>query len=117
MPLIERVLLVALLLLPALGLTQCQTVGWFSSAVNDTLATLKTLSGNLTVNSVYQLENDIPEQRLALEHIYKETGGPHWSSFYQSTVYLDLLATLEATVPAGRLCLALKDQQVRCGSI
>ena len=95
------VALAGLLLLSLLQSSRGQTVGLFSSMTNETLASFISLAGNLSIYSVYLEENDIPEQRQALETLYFATGGPHWSPSYSSTVYLDGLQQLLAATPAG----------------
>lgn len=95
------VLATSLLALSMAGFSRGQTVGLFSSLTNETLATFITLAGNLSIYSVYLEENDIPEQRQALETFYLATGGPNWSSTYSSTVYLEGLAQLVMAAPAG----------------
>ena len=97
----------AVLLLSLAPVAQCQLVGLISSTTNKTLGTFVGLSGDMSLSSVYQPENDIPEQRAALETLYAATAGSSWSSSYSSTVYLELLAGLAANYSPGDLLIFL----------
>lgn len=43
--------------------------------------------GNLDIYSVYQPQNDFPDQYKALQTIYIALGGDHWSAVFQQTSY------------------------------
>ena len=64
------------------------TFGLVSSRTGGTLATL-TVSGHLSLKRSYQPENDIPEQRQALENLYNATAGRNWLAAYSTTYNLD----------------------------
>lgn len=102
------VVLARLLLLVSLArFGECQLVSWLSDTTNETLASFVTLAGNLSIDSVFQLKNDLPEQHAALKVLYEATGGPNWSSTYSSDVNLEGLAQYAAAVGTGKLTQAI----------
>ena len=52
------------------------------------------LAGDLQINSVYQTENDIPEQYAALQEIYTALGGDYWDPAYKQLTDAEEVAAL-----------------------
>ena len=74
------------------------TLGLVSNQTGDVLATI-TQGGGLSLFSVYQPENDIPEQRLALEVLYNTTAGQNWTAgAYFSTAFIEFVEEFEYEV-------------------
>lgn len=69
------------------------TIGLQSSDDTTTLA-VTDLYGDLQINSVYQTENDIPEQYAALQEIYTALGGDYWYPAYKQLTYAEEVAAL-----------------------
>ncbi|KAL0023908.1 hypothetical protein WJX79_009620 [Trebouxia sp. C0005] len=46
-------------------------------------------AGNLQLNSVYQPENDLTEQRAALEELYAALGGDYWAAAYKQLTEIE----------------------------
>lgn len=70
------------------------TFGLLSSQNNSTLAEFS-VSGQWDLFNLYQPENDIPAQRVALEELYIATQGQNWSpGAYFSTVLLEEIEEL-----------------------
>ena len=68
------------------------TIGLQSS--DDTTLATTDLYGDLQINSVYQTENDIPEQYAALQEIYTALGGDYWYPAYKQLTYAEEVAAL-----------------------
>ena len=58
------------------------SVGLVNSATGN-IEAFTDFAGNLQLNSVYQPENDLPEQRAALQELYAALGGNYWGSAYK----------------------------------
>lgn len=52
--------------------------------------------GNLNIYSVYQPEDDLPDQYQALQSLYDALGGDYWSAAYKQKSYAE---TVQALVP------------------
>ena len=61
------------------------------------LSAVTDLYGNLNVYSVYQPENDLPDQYAALEKIYEALGGDYWNAAYKEDNVVQL-QTYESTL-------------------
>jgi hypothetical protein len=64
------------------------SVGLINSATGNVEA-FTDLMGNLQLNSVYQPENDLPEQRAALQELYTVLGGDYWGAAYKQLSYIE----------------------------
>lgn len=80
-------------------LAHAQTVGVFDHLLNDTIASIELGRGDFEVSSFYQVTNDIPEQRGALERFYHATGGQHCSTIFNNSAALDAYYALETGAP------------------
>ena len=64
------------------------SVGLYNSAT-DQLEAFTDFAGNLQLNSVYQPENDLPEQRAALQELYAALGGDYWGAAYKQLTSIE----------------------------
>ena len=72
-----------------LQLARCQSFAYVSPLTNKVVAELDT-AGHLNFYSLYQPENDIPEQRAVLDELYAATAGENWTpAVYQQAALLD----------------------------
>ena len=75
------------------------TIG-LKSVSGDDLVAQTDWAGNLNIYSVYQPENDVPDQYKALQTIYAALGGDYWDPAFKKTSYAQQLQALEDSVPA-----------------
>lgn len=75
------------------------TIG-LKSVSGDDLVAQTDWAGNLNIYSVYQPENDVPDQYKALQTIHAALGGDYWSSAFKQTSYAQQLQALEDNLPA-----------------
>ena len=73
------------------------SAGLYSAATNSVIAQTD-LAGNLVINSVYQIQNDIPAQREALTDIYNALGGDYWNAAYKYSAAAELVSAYEDTL-------------------
>ena len=73
------------------------SAGLFSAATNSVVAHTD-LAGNLVINSVYQIQNDIPAQREALTEIYNALGGDYWNAAYKYSAAAEMVSAYEDTL-------------------
>lgn len=79
---------------------QAQRVAVLDDDSNATLSYTELATITLGFESLYTLEQDIPEQRAALRTLYDATGGPDWTSLYNNIADLDAQLAFEAGLPA-----------------
>ncbi|KAL0029412.1 hypothetical protein WJX77_005563 [Trebouxia sp. C0004] len=64
------------------------SIGLYNSAT-DKIEAFTDFAGNLQLNSVYLPENDLPEQRAALQELYVALGGDYWSAAYKQLTFVE----------------------------
>ncbi len=78
--------------------TCCNLIGFAGAAaasvglINSVTGNVEAFSdfeGNLQLNSVYQPENDLPEQRVALQELYAALGGDYWGAAYKQLTAIE----------------------------
>lgn len=74
------------------------TIGLQSSSGD--LAAQTDWAGNLNIYSVYQPENDVPNQFAALQTIYAALGGDYWNAAFKQTSDAQQVQALVGNAPA-----------------
>ncbi len=64
------------------------SVGLINS-VTGNIEAFSDFEGNLQLNSVYRPENDLPEQRVALQELYAALGGDYWGAAYKQLTAIE----------------------------
>ncbi len=82
------------------------SVGLLSDITGDVLAETD-FAGNLNITSVYQTENDLPDQYAALQDIYKAPGGEYWGSGYQQLIYAEEIDTYASSLSTSSKSMSI----------